>query len=97
VYLAGKRELVLHRLLYIVSSGGVHNIKELAQQLDVSEGLVESMIDELARMGYLRLLNAKCGGDCKGCPVASTCAIGGSGRVWMLTEAGHKVAQPHLR
>jgi hypothetical protein len=84
---------MLHELLRIVCSGGVHSLKQLAQQLDVSVALMETMIDDLARMGYLNPLNAECASNCNGCPVAGTCSIGGSGRVWALTEAGKNIVQ----
>jgi hypothetical protein len=84
---------MLHRLLQIISSGGVHNPTQLAQQLGVDNTLLDSMLDNLVRMGYLRLMSAECCGDCDHCPTGNMCAIGGYGRVWVLTEAGHKVAQ----
>lgn len=84
---------MLHELLSIVCSGGVHSLRQLAQQLDVSEALLESMINDLARMGYLNPLQAECASNCNGCPVDGTCSIGGSDRVWALTEAGRKLVQ----
>jgi len=82
---------MLDKLLQIIASAGMHNFTQLAQRLDVSEGLLESMVDELVRMGYLKSLSVKCGADCKGCPIASACAIGSAGRVWVLTEKGQRV------
>ncbi len=84
---------MLHKLLHIIQSGNVHSLKQLAQRLDVSQALLESMIDELVRMGYLKALEATCTNGCDGCPVASTCSIGGSGRIWALTEAGQRMVQ----
>lgn len=84
---------MLFQLLRVVHSMGAHSLKELAQQLDVSQELVESMIEELAQLGYLRPLAAKCGDECSHCPVGDTCAIGGLGRVWVLTESGQRIAQ----
>jgi predicted ArsR family transcriptional regulator len=84
---------MLNRLLRIICSGGTLSLKQVAQQLDVSEVLVESMIDELVRMGYLRPLEGICIDHCNGCPMAGTCSLAGSGRVWALTEAGIKIVQ----
>jgi hypothetical protein len=84
---------MLHKLLRIVCSGGVHSLRQLAGQLDVSVALLETMIDNLARMGYLNPVKAECAGNCNGCPVAGACGIAGSGRMWALTEAGKKVVQ----
>jgi len=84
---------MLRKLLQLISAGGVHNLRELAQQLDVSELLLKNMVDDLVCMNYLKPLHAHCRDDCKHCPVTNTCTIGGSGCVWVLTEAGKKVAQ----
>lgn len=84
---------MLHQLLQIIASGSVHTLKQLALQLDVSEALLDSMMDELVRRGYLRLVSATCCGDCGHCPMSSTCAVGSPGRVWVLTQAGQKIVQ----
>jgi predicted transcriptional regulator len=84
---------MLEKLLQILATGGTHNLKHLAQQLDVSEALLQSMIEELVRLGYLQPLNAKCRADCKACPIANDCALGAANHIWVLTEAGKKVAQ----
>ena len=75
---------MLERILQILATGGTHTLKHLAQQLDVSEELLESMIDELVHMGYLKPVHVKCGDDCNHCPTTGTCTSGGSGRVWVL-------------
>jgi Mn-dependent DtxR family transcriptional regulator len=79
---------VLQRLLELVAEGGAHSYADLAQRLGVSEGLLGQMIEDLARMGYLRLVVGGCEARCAGCPLAATCAIGGPTRVWALTEKG---------
>jgi len=84
---------MLFQLLRVVRSMGAHSLNELAQQLDVSQELIETMIEELARLGYLMPLAAKCSDECSRCPVGDMCAIGGSGRVWVLTETGQRIAQ----
>jgi predicted ArsR family transcriptional regulator len=80
---------VLERLLSLVRQGGVHSYADLARQLDVSEELLEQMLEDLARMGYLRPVAAGCEAHCDGCPMAEACAIGGPTRVWTLTEKGN--------
>jgi predicted ArsR family transcriptional regulator len=79
---------MLDRLLSLVGQGGVHSYTDLARQLDVSEELLEQMLQDLANMGYLRPVANGCEGQCAGCPLAGTCAIGGPARVWTLTEKG---------
>jgi len=87
---------MLHKLLRIVCSGGTHNFKQLAQQLGVSEALLESIIDQLVRIGYLKPLDGSCTDSCNGCPMAGTCSVGGLGRVWVLTEDGKRIVNSKL-
>lgn len=84
---------MLQRILQAVSAGGVHSLQQLARQLDISEELLESMIDELARMGYLKPLGAPCAEHCQHCPEVNGCGIGSGGRAWALTASGKKIAQ----
>ncbi len=84
---------MLQHILQAVSAGGVHSLRELAQQLDISEELLASMIDQLVRMGYLKPLGASCVEHCHNCPEANRCSIGSSGRAWVLTTRGGKIAQ----
>jgi len=81
---------MLERLLSLVGQGGVHSYTDLARQLDVSEALLEQMLQDLARMGYLRPVADGCEGRCAGCPMTKTCAIGGPTRVWALMEKGQR-------
>jgi len=82
---------MLERLLSLVGQGGVHSYTDLARQLDVTVELLEQMLQDLARMGYLRLVADGCETQCAGCPLAETCAAGGPTRVWALTEKAQAV------
>jgi len=79
---------MLERLLGLVATGGVHSYKALAQELNVTEALLDSMIADLVRLGYLRPTEGTCEGRCQGCPKSGTCGIGERGRLWVLTERG---------
>lgn len=82
----------MQRLLELMAEGDVHSYADLARQLDMSEELLEQMVQDLARMGYLQLVADGCQGRCAGCPLANSCAISGPTRVWALTEKGRRVA-----
>jgi hypothetical protein len=97
---------VLERLLCLLARGGVHTPAELAAELGVSESLLEQMLADLSRMGYLRpVLNPTClpspNGHsvlCAQCPLSSTCAVAGSGaRVWTLTDKALRRAKEVAR
>jgi hypothetical protein len=87
---------VLERLLSTLAEGGIHTPADLANQLDVSERLVEHMLADLSRMGYLRSVSSgPCQalpsgdhtGPCAGCPLSNGCAVCEPGsRVWALTQ-----------
>jgi len=83
---------MLRKLLRFIAEGGTRTKTELARELGVSEGLVEQMLEDLARMGYLKSVAGGCEAQCVGCPLARTCAVGTPTRVWVLTEKGRKVS-----
>jgi len=77
---------MLDEILLTLQAGGTQTLAGLARGLEVSEPLVEMMIEELARMGYLAPVNQSCTEQCGACPVAGPCAVGGATRVWVLTD-----------
>jgi hypothetical protein len=87
---------VLQRLLHTLAEGGIHTPAQLADQLGVSERLVEHMLADLSRMGYLRSVsdgpcqpvpNGDNTGPCDACPLSTACAVCEPGsRVWALTQ-----------
>lgn len=64
---------VLDELLRRLGDGGIHTTAELAQQLGVTEGLVNAMAADLARRGYLEPLDDGCSTSCDGCGLAAAC------------------------
>jgi hypothetical protein len=81
----------LEELLRLVAVGGVHSYEELAAALSVSVPLLEAMLENLARLGYLRLAETACGENCHNCPIGG-CSVAGQGRLWVLTEKGARAA-----
>ena len=79
---------MLNRLLDLLRSGGTHRVADLARALETTPELVEVMLEDLVRMGYLRQVGGQCGQSCGGCSLAGLCAAGEGGRVWALTEKG---------
>lgn len=82
---------MLEYLLKLLNDGGVRSYKELAEALSVPESLLEVMIEDLARRGYLRSAAEQCSTRCESCHVG-VCAMGGGGKVWVLTEKGARAA-----
>ncbi len=84
---------MLKQLLQLVAEGGVHSYATLARQLGVSRGLLEQMLQDLARMGYVAPLGGACDtSQCRHCPLGGSCATDRRGNVWVLTAKGAQTA-----
>ena len=77
---------MLNRLLDLLRSGGTHRVADLARELGTTPELVEMMLEDLCRMGYLKRAEGECGGKCASCPMAGLCAAGDADKLWTLTE-----------
>ena len=81
-------------LLSLVVEGGIQVYATLADQLGVSAGLLEQMLQDLARMGYIMPLSESCDTrQCLHCPLGGSCATDKKGNVWVLTAKGAQAAQ----
>lgn len=81
----------MEQVLQLVAEGGAHSYQELMQRLSLSQPMLEALLEELTRLGYLQVVNSGCQGRCAGCPLGS-CVAAGMGRMWTLTEKGHRAA-----
>jgi DNA-binding IclR family transcriptional regulator len=81
---------MLEELLRQLGRGGIQSYRDLAGALSISEPLLEAMLENLARLGYLRPVDG-CSGVCHGC-AGGGCSVHGHGRLWSLTERGLRAA-----
>ena len=77
---------MLEQLLKLIATGGIHSYAQLARELNVSEALLEQMLEDLERMGYVQRLGTACDSHCDHCGVSTTCTVHGPGQVWELTD-----------
>lgn len=83
---------MLSDLLELLRQGETRRVSALAQELDTTPALIEAMLHDLTRMGYVRRMSTDCSQRCTRCPISDTCAAGGSpsqgssGQVWVLNE-----------
>ncbi len=77
---------MLRQLIKIMAEGQVHSKMELARRLEVSERLVEQMLEDLTRMGRLEAVSAPCSAECRFCPLAKECNSEPPVRSWVLTS-----------
>ena len=82
---------MLESLLKLVAEGGVHSYDDLAGHLSISQPMLEALLEDLARLGYLRAVNERCEGHCAGCSFGS-CSVSGPGHLWSLTDKGARAA-----
>jgi len=82
---------MIEELLKTVAQGGIHSYDELAERLSISQALLEMMLQDLARLGYLRAVGSSCDHLCASCPIGS-CSVAGPRRLWSLTEKGARAA-----
>jgi hypothetical protein len=74
----------------MVAEGGVHSYEDLMECLSISQPMLEAMLEDLGRLGYLRAVNSDCNeGHCSGCSVGR-CSVTGPGSLWSLTDKGAK-------
>lgn len=78
---------MLESLLKMLQEGGVHSPTDLAGRLGVDQELLEQMLADLERLGYLRQVSGDCSSHCAGCPFEGLCVASG-GRIWSLTGKG---------
>ncbi len=85
---------MLMQLLSLVTEDGTHSYDTLSDQLRVSTGLLAQMLQDLARMGYIALVNGACDtSQCHHCPLGSSCATNTQSNMWVLTEKGIQAAE----
>lgn len=78
---------MLEKLLALLRQGDTYSYGELARKLDITEALLESMLETLGRMGYVRQVSMSgCAGHCQGCSQHNACAVGGQGKLWTLVK-----------
>jgi hypothetical protein len=82
---------MIEQLLRFLTEGGVHSYEDMAKRLSISIPLLEMMLEDLSRLGYLRPVDSASGAHCTGCSTGS-CSITGPGRLWALTDKGTRAA-----
>ena len=83
----------LEQLLSLLAEGRIRTLVELASDLDVGTELVEQMVADLERAGYLEIISQPCNRCCDECSLsAKPCALGHGGRMWAVTEKGFRAA-----
>jgi uncharacterized protein YuzB (UPF0349 family) len=83
---------MLERLLQILAHDEIATLEELARRLSVSDDLLEQMLQDLSRGGYVELVDLACERHCSGCEESAICALVQGKRIWRVTEKGFRLA-----
>ena len=75
---------MLDKLLKRISQGGGFSTQSLALEFDVSNELMEVMLGDLVRAGYLRSMDCCKLADCSKCGIAAPCKP--RGNIWILAN-----------
>lgn len=78
---------MLLNLLKTIQSHPLADMDEIARELDIPAKLLDEMVLNLTRKGYLKSLK-DCDSACGHCPLGDACAGNVRPSVWMLTEKG---------
>ena len=82
---------MLRKLIRIMAEGQARSLGELARQLRVDNGLLEQMLEYLARQGYVKSTSTEFDSACAGCPSAVACSLMQPIKTWVLTKKGHEL------
>lgn len=78
---------MLGKILQLIEQNGTISPAVIASQLGTSPQLVEMMLEDLERRGYLRSIlqpDACADSSCSGCPASGGCGV--KPRVWQLNS-----------
>jgi predicted transcriptional regulator len=86
---------MLMHLLSQIANGNTLSHTELSRRLNISNELLEQMLLDLLRMGYIESVDDVCPtGRCTHCLFSGECASINKGKRWALTRKGtHAVAR----
>jgi len=83
---------MIKKTLTILSKMPYLSIKGLSDKLDVSPGMVEALLEDMKRLGYIK--EEQCDSSCSSCQLATFCSGESNGIIyWQITEKGKKAIE----
>lgn len=83
---------MLIELIKAISRHPLANLDQLSEELKVTPLLLENMVADLSKRGYLKSYES-CRSACDNCSLSSGCEGHDHPKIWMLTEKGLALAQ----
>jgi predicted ArsR family transcriptional regulator len=82
---------VLEKVLRMISAEGTASTDTLAGRLGVSHALMQNMLEDLTRQGYLKTVADECPISCDACRLHTACLFPGRARIWILSSKGERL------
>jgi hypothetical protein len=76
---------MLEKILQEIRGGGASQPSELALRLNTSPAMIQAMLADLERMGYLRALDSCNPEACSGCQFTSACSSAKPLKTWIVS------------
>lgn len=83
---------MLLRLLEEIDRQPFASVEQLARTLSVSVDLVDSMVADLCKKGYLNSYE-NCVSACDNCQLSSACEVNQHPKIWTISEKGRAMAR----
>ncbi len=82
---------MLIALIKLIHTQPFASFEQLGEKLKVSSDMVEDMVADLSKRGYLKSY-AECASACQNCSLSSACDPRAHPKIWSLTEKGMELA-----
>lgn len=86
---------MLVELIRAINRRPMANLDQLSEELHVSQVLIENMVADLSKRGYLKSYET-CASACDHCSISSACEGHAHPKIWTLTEKGRDLAQQKI-
>ncbi len=83
---------MLEALLKTLVHEEISTLEDLAARHGVDVSLVEQMLRDLERGGYIETITMECDRGCAHCAHEGVCALVQGKRIWRVTERGFRLA-----
>ncbi|NLT73007.1 MAG: hypothetical protein GXX94_02265 [Chloroflexi bacterium] len=83
---------MLERLLRFLVETEVSTLEAVSGELGIGRDLLEQMLGDLCRGGYVSVVPMQCQRHCEGCAAEAQCAIMDGRRLWSVTDKGLRLA-----
>lgn len=77
-------------MLRLAAGESTETSAALGRELGVRPELIQQMLDELTRLGYVDAVVPGCSKPCERCPLQSMCLYRRQPRIWVLTDRGEQ-------